>query len=176
MHATTLEQAKYHLKTKHGTSTSFYQHSDATPIYGNGQGAGDSPSQWCQQSAILFDLYNEMNAGAKLTSSDGKTNVVISLAAFADDTNLLGNDDDNIKSMDDIITEAQSAFTSWNELLHSMGHFMELEKCACYLSIWDFQADGYSFTLEPDELNKTIIIIDKTGRRQQIQQLSATTS
>jgi hypothetical protein len=61
MHATTLEQAKYHLKTKHGTTSSSYSHSKETPIYGNGQGAGDSPSQWCQQSTILFDLYSELN-------------------------------------------------------------------------------------------------------------------
>jgi hypothetical protein len=117
-----------------------------------------------------------MNKGAKMTSSNGKTEITISLAAFADDMNLLGNDDDNTKSVDDIIMEAQSAFTSWNELLHAMGHFMELEKCACYLSIWDFQEDGYASTLEPDELNKTITITDKTGKKQQIQQLSATTS
>jgi hypothetical protein len=176
MHATTLEQAKYHLKTKHGTSTSYYQHSTTTPIYGNGQGAGDSPSQWCQQSAILFDIYANINKGAKMTSSDGKAQVVISLAAFADDTNLLGNDDDNTASLDDIIRDAQSAFTSWNELLHAMGHFMELEKCACYLSIWAFQEDGYAYTLEPDVLNRNITILDKLGNQQDIKQLSATTS
>jgi hypothetical protein len=56
MHATTLQLVKYHLKTKEGISTTHYQHSDETPVHGNGQGAGDSPSQWCQQSAMLFDL------------------------------------------------------------------------------------------------------------------------
>jgi hypothetical protein len=59
MHATTLEKAKYHLKTKQGITTTSYSHSEDTPIYGNGQGAGDSPSQWCQQSTMLFDLYSE---------------------------------------------------------------------------------------------------------------------
>jgi hypothetical protein len=56
MHATTLQNAKYFLKTKAGLSTNFYTHSEITPVYGNGQGAGDSPSQWCQQSTMLFDL------------------------------------------------------------------------------------------------------------------------
>jgi hypothetical protein len=176
MHASTLEQAKYHLTTKHGTSTSFYQHSKETPIYGNGQGAGDSPSQWCQQSAILFDLYAEMNKGSKMTSSDGKTQASTALAAFADDTNLLGNDDNCSKSVPEIIQEAQTAFTTWNELLHAMGHFMELEKCTCYLSIWAFQEDGYAFTLEPHEINQQIIIVDHEGKEKQISQLSATMS
>jgi hypothetical protein len=176
MHATTLEQAKYYLKTKQGTSTSYYSHSSETPIYGNGQGAGDSPSQWCQQSAILFDLYADMNKGTTMTSSDGKNQVSLSLAAFADDTNLLGNDDDCSKTITNIIQETQTAFTTWNALLHAMGHFMELEKCACYLSIWAFQEDGYAFTLEPQEINKQIIIVDHEGNEKQIKQLPATTS
>jgi hypothetical protein len=50
MHVNTLENARYHLKTQHGVSEEFYSHS-TTPVYGNGQGAGDSPSQWSQESA-----------------------------------------------------------------------------------------------------------------------------
>jgi hypothetical protein len=53
MHANTLSQAKYFLKTKNGISDTYYSHSDATPVYGNGQGRGDSPSQWSQESAML---------------------------------------------------------------------------------------------------------------------------
>jgi hypothetical protein len=156
--------------------SSFYQHSKETPIYGNGQGAGDSPSQWCQQSAILFELYAELNKGAKMTSPDGTMAVKSPLAAFADDTNLLGNDDDNNKTIDDLIKEAQMAFTTWNELLHAMGHFMEMEKCACYLSVWDFQEDGYAYTREPNILNQKLIIVDKEGKEKTIRQLSTTES
>jgi hypothetical protein len=43
MHATTLEQAKYYLKTKQGTSMSYYSHSSETPIYGNGPGGWRFP-------------------------------------------------------------------------------------------------------------------------------------
>jgi hypothetical protein len=43
MHADTLSKARYYLKTKNGISDTFYSHSDKTPVYGNGQGAGDSP-------------------------------------------------------------------------------------------------------------------------------------
>jgi hypothetical protein len=117
-----------------------------------------------------------MNKGTTMTSSDGKNQVSLSLAAFADDTNLLGNDDDCSKTITDIIQETQTAFTTWNALLHAMGHFMELEKCACYLSIWAFQEDGYAFTLEPQEINKQIIIVDHEGYEKQIKQLPATTS
>jgi hypothetical protein len=57
MHSSTLKQAQYYPKTKSGISTMYYQHSNDTLVQGNGQGAGDSPSQWCQQSAMIFDLY-----------------------------------------------------------------------------------------------------------------------
>jgi hypothetical protein len=35
MHANTLENAKYYLKTKQGISNNYYSHSEVTPVYGN---------------------------------------------------------------------------------------------------------------------------------------------
>jgi hypothetical protein len=176
MHATTLKNARYHLKTKHGTTSTSYTHTKETPIYGNGQGAGDSPSQWCQQSTMLFDLYSETNEGATMSSRTGEKELTLALAAFADDTNLLGNDDRRDKTIDQLISQAQAGFTSWNELLHATGHFMELDKCACYLSIWAFQEDGYAYTLEPDEHARQIKVRDIQGNTVAIKQLSSTTS
>jgi hypothetical protein len=136
MHVTTLQQAKYFLKTKQGLSTTSYSHLRLTPVYGNGQGAGDSPSQcWSQESAMLFDLYEQQVCGASFQMRDGTTTAKIPLTAFADDTNLLGNDDDNMSSIDKLVIEARIAFQTWDRLLHAAGHFMDLGKCACYLSI-----------------------------------------
>jgi hypothetical protein len=176
MHATNLERAQYYLKTRHGTSTSFYSNTEANPIHGNGQGAGDSPSQWCQQSTLLFDLYDAENEGAILTDPTVQTEVRIPLTAFADDTNLIGNDNERVLDISGLVTKAQTAFTSWNQLLHATGHFMELEKCACYLSIWDFQHDGYAFTLDPDELGHKVVVRDLHGNTIEIPLLPATTS
>jgi hypothetical protein len=58
MHGKTLRNAQYYLKTKFGISDMFYSHTEQTPIYGNGQGAGDSPSQWNQESAVLISLFH----------------------------------------------------------------------------------------------------------------------
>jgi hypothetical protein len=62
-----------------------------TPVYGNGQGAGDSPSQWSQESTLLFKLYQEKMSSTTMTDRNGDHRVNIPLAAFTDDTNLLGN-------------------------------------------------------------------------------------
>jgi hypothetical protein len=61
-----------------------------------------------------------------MSSRAGDETIQLPLAAFADDTNLLGNDDKNEKSVDELIDQAQQRFTTWNELLHATGHFMEL--------------------------------------------------
>jgi hypothetical protein len=163
MHASTLEQAQYYLKTKSGVSTTFYQHSEETPVHGNGQGAGDSPSQWCQQSAMLFDLYSEDQPGNQMSTRSGKFSITLPMAAFADNTNLLGNDDDRTMSEEQLSEQAQQGFTKWNELLHATGHFMELEKCSCYLSIWSFQEDGYAYTLVPEEISQEIKVNNLQG-------------
>jgi hypothetical protein len=53
---------------------------------------------------------------------------------------------------------------------------MELGKCACYLSIWDFQEDGYAYTIPPEELNIEIRVQDVNGANQVIPQLPSDTS
>jgi hypothetical protein len=176
MHAQTLKLARYHLKTKHGISDTFYTNSKSTPIHGNGQGAGDSPSQWCQQSAMLFEIYGNHHKGASMTSPANTIQTQIPLVAFADDTNLMGNDDSHDQTADQLIQNAQDCFTTWNELLHASGHFMELKKCACYLSVWDFQEDGYAFTKEPSEIGRVITVRNTNNDTKIIKQLSATTS
>jgi hypothetical protein len=163
MHSSTLEQARYYLKTKSGVSTTFYTHSEETPVHGNGQGAGDSPSQWCQQSAMLFDLYSDSQPGNRMSTRSGKFSITLPMAAFADDTNLLGNDDERQMTDEQLSEQAQKGFTKWNELLHATGHFMELEKCSCYLSIWNFQADGYAYTLAPEEISQEIKVNNLQG-------------
>jgi hypothetical protein len=40
----TLEDVRYHLQTKLGISTGNYQHCQTSPIYGTGQGSGNSPT------------------------------------------------------------------------------------------------------------------------------------
>jgi hypothetical protein len=88
MHAKTLYKSRYFLKTQQGISTTGYSNAES-PVYGNGQGAGDSPSQWSQESAMLFQIYKEMTDGATMSNREGGKAVETHMAAFADDTNLL---------------------------------------------------------------------------------------
>jgi hypothetical protein len=53
----TLEDVRYHLKTKLGISAENYQHCQISLIYGTGQGSGNSPTVWLVISSILFNCY-----------------------------------------------------------------------------------------------------------------------
>jgi hypothetical protein len=170
MHARTLLHAKYYLKTKQGVSDSFYSN-EMTPVYGNGQGAGDSPSQWSQESAMLFEIYESITKGAEMSLRSGEKLAELPMAAFADDTNLLGNNDQGKKSRHDLLQEARIAFTTWDKILHASGHFMELAKCGCYLSLWEFQEDGYAYTVPPEEHKQELFVTDINGKEQRITQL-----
>jgi hypothetical protein len=166
MHSETLKHAKYQIKTQHGISSNFYSNAKL-PVYGNGQGAGNLPLQWCQLSALDFNLYKNAIPGARMSDKNGNVRANIPMAAFADDTNLLGNNDNNSKTPNDLTEEAKGAFSIWNGLLNAAGHSMELSKCACYLSFWKFQDDGYTYTMSSDEHGQQIFVRDINGQEKE---------
>ena len=57
--AKTLEHAEYRIRTELGVSPTGYTHNEENPIYGTGQGSGNSPMIWCFLSSVLFDCYDE---------------------------------------------------------------------------------------------------------------------
>ena len=59
--AKTLENAEYRIRTEMGVSTTGYTHSSENPIFGTGQGSGNSPMIWCFLSSVLFNCYDELS-------------------------------------------------------------------------------------------------------------------
>ena len=82
----TLEDVKYHLKTQLGVSEEAYKHCIITPIYGTGQGSGNSPTIWLVVSSILFRCYSKRAHGARFESPDCSVCVDIFRVGFVDDT------------------------------------------------------------------------------------------
>lgn len=122
---------------------------------------------------MLFQIYKEMMAGATMSDRHGNVIVEAHMAAFADDTNLFGNNDKNTTNKEELVQILKSAFTTWNQLLHTTGHSMELSKCACYLSFWEFQEDGYAFTVTPERHGQAIHVNDINGSEEKIPQLQS---
>lgn len=65
-----LLNAKYHIRTRLGLSDSSYSHTVDMPIYGTGQGSGNSPMIWCFLSSLLYDCYDSMAHPAQHCNPD----------------------------------------------------------------------------------------------------------
>ena len=92
LHGATLESTRYSLRTSRGISDSYYSHNDDFPIYGTGQGSGNSPVLWLLLSATLFDIHTLGAHGAILQDPSGEITVKVSISGFVDDTNTCVND------------------------------------------------------------------------------------
>jgi hypothetical protein len=120
---------------------------------------------------MLLDLYKQEAPKATMSTSTSSKTVNVPITAFADDTNLLGNNNHHNKSISTLVFKAKCAFKTLEQFTPCNRTFMELGKCTCYLSIWNFQDDGYAYTIPPEELQITIEVKDIAGNQQTIQQL-----
>jgi hypothetical protein len=132
VHAKTLLQARYHLRNQFGFSEQSYSHSVQFPIYGSGQGSGNSPSIWLFISSTLCDVHYSLSHGATFTSPDGQDHIKISMVGFVDDSTGTSNDfRPNTQLSPEIISKRmQHDAQAWNDLLWCSGGKLELAKCS----------------------------------------------
>jgi hypothetical protein len=134
--------------------------------------AGDSPSQWNQESAVLISLFHQEAKGATIIHPVSKSQTSVAMTAFADDTTIHGNTINRQKSPTEMALDVQDDLTHWNEFLHAAGHFLELSKCACYFIIWGFDEDGRPIATPNGNLGVDIKIRQRDDTLVNIQQLS----
>eukprot|EP00957_Ditylum_brightwellii_P083172 6324027-Ditylum_brightwellii.AAC.1 len=122
VHATTLEKAKYHLKTALGISDEYYKHCKLYPIYDSGQGATNSPQTWKIISSTLCDMFDESAHGATFVSPDHVHRVLLTILGFFDDANnqvnKFVNNDVTIERLQSIIQQESQL---WSKLLWLSG-------------------------------------------------------
>jgi hypothetical protein len=140
----TLEKAKYRLRTEIGLSQESYSHTEEHPIYGTGQGSGNSPMIWCFLSSVLFDCYETQAHGAIYETPDKQFRTKLHMVGYVDDSNgqtnaFLENTQPSDRSL---LTKMQHDAQTWNDLLHASGGALELPKCVYQLISWRFLTDG----------------------------------
>ena len=175
INARTLEQAKYYLKTQLGVSERYYKHCTLYPIYGTGQGAGNSPAIWCVVSSILFETYEEGAHGASFESPDGSIRTKIYMIGFVDDTSGSVNDFRRPTSAtpDHYINKAQQDAQRWNDVLCLSGGALNPQKCSYHFMYYDFNIDGLPL-LQAGSFGPTITISFNDGTQSSsLSQLSA---
>jgi hypothetical protein len=144
VHATTLEETKYKLKTSMGISDEFYANCQAFPIYGTGQGSGNSPAIWCIVSSVLFACHQDQGHGAYFCTPDKQMSVSLSMIGFVDDSTGQVNEFelDTQPTPEFLRKIMQTDAQLWSDLLWLSGGLLELGKCSFHQIHFDFEADG----------------------------------
>jgi hypothetical protein len=144
IHASTLQDAQFHLKTAAGISTTHYSPSPRFPIHGTGQGSGNSPSIWLFISSTLFDIHKGLAHGAQFVSPDGQHHVHFSMVGFVDDSTGTCNDfrPQNEGSIHEILRKMEDDAQLWSNLLYCTGGKLELPKCSFHVLRFQFRPSG----------------------------------
>jgi hypothetical protein len=144
VHASTLQQARFHIRNQTGFSTNSYSHCIEFPIYGSGQGSGNSPSIWLFISSTLFDIHQEVSHGATFVSPDGRERVRITMVGFVDDSTGTCNDfrPQQQEPVETISHWMEQDAQAWNDLLWCSGGKLELPKCSFHALHFTFKPNG----------------------------------
>ena len=176
MNTRTLQQASYHIRTEMGLSASSYTHSDEFPIYGTGQGSGNSPMIWCFLSSRLYKSYDTQAHAAKYSNPDRTNHVSLSMIGFVDDSNGQVNmfeSDDTLESLAHLHSKARHNATVWANLLGATGGALELPKCSFHLMYWKFSIQGAPVLAScPKEYHRIEVTDPITSQTQTLEYLS----
>ena len=175
INAATLEDAKYYLKTQLGVSEKFYKHCKIFPIYGSGQGAGNSPGIWCVISSVLFHAYDEKAHGATFCSPQGEIEAQVFMIGFVDDTSGSTNDFNLPKrqSPEHYIVKATKDAQRWNDVLRVSGGALEDTKCSYHFLYFDFTIDGLPYLCNGQIGPRISIQFNNNNSPHPLKQLSA---
>ena len=91
INATTLQKAKYMLTTQLGMSQHSYTHTPKWPLYGFGQGVGNSLAVWALLSSTMFSLYSSHAHGAHFDDPSKLLHSRVDMVGFVDGTSSCSN-------------------------------------------------------------------------------------
>jgi hypothetical protein len=138
LHAATLQQMRYRVKTHYGVSDNSYTGTHDEPLFGTGQGSGASPAAWL---TLVVVLMNAMEASTqeriRFGSPDNDDDQHARLLdAFVDDTALSFTEDDPTVTYEQIVRRLETVAQVWERLLFYSGGALNLSKCSWQVLHW----------------------------------------
>jgi hypothetical protein len=124
------------------------------PVYGTGQGSGNSPHIWTFLSSILFKILENEATGATYKDISKKSEAKIINTAFVDDVNTHHRKSENLKIKETMWKD----YTHWKNILEMSGGKLAPQKCNFYHLGWDFLDSGKPVMVnrvhQKDEINE----------------------
>ena len=153
----TLEEAKYFIKTKYGVSDEYITHCKAHPIYGTGQGSGNSSTYWLFISSTLFDMYNSQAQGSVYESKNRSIQVTVKAIGFVDDVRTSINAfENNSLSLEQLVRMATRDSQLWHDIITTSNQTLELPKCGYHAIIFEFEPTGEPKLVENPDCRITL--------------------
>ena len=180
LNAETLHKAAYHIRTETGLSPSSYSHSPQFPIYGAGQGSGNSPMIWCFISSVLYECYGQQAYSALYANPDHTNPVAWSMIGFVDNSNGQVNvfsEPDLPATLAVLHDRAKKNAQNWEQLLGATGGALELPKCSYHLLHWRFSIQGAPVLANcPPEYRSMEVIDPHTSKAMSLEYLTPHTA
>ena len=163
LHGKILQNTEYRLRTSTGLSNTAYQNRPDNPLYGTGQGAGNSPGIWLLISNLLFNVHDELSHGATFVTQNGKQQIHMGLSGFVDDTNTVTNcfHPNWEPPLDQILEKLRHDAQMWTDILYLSGGKLELAKCSYHILQFKFQPNGTP-TVQQHQQQPPLELLDPT--------------
>jgi len=137
IHAQTIVMLRYYVKHAVGISQDYNTHSEESPWYSAGQGAGDAAPHWVVLANSLILAYLSQADPWNVQSPDRKLTLTQGFDAFMDNTAMTTVATTH-QTMANIVQIAQTNLDLWNNLLQASRGILNPGKCLWFQFNWDF--------------------------------------
>jgi len=168
-----LQTMKFFQRTGFGESKTFFGGPLYTPyIMGLGQGNRAAPPSWIQLSAVLVNVFKQLNLGSMVQDPITAEIIHTMGALFVDDTDLY-TWREGMLDPGEVWAQAQLELEKWSCLLNATGGALKPEKCFWYLIDYEcIDGDWRYADLAPREM----VITNPDGSTSPITQEHVTSS
>ena len=139
---------------------------------GLGQGSRAAPPSWIQLSAVLVNVFKQLNLGATLADPMSQELIHSMGTLYVDDTDLYTLKED-LSDPGVLWLQTQIELTQWSTLLNATGGALKPEKCFWYILDYTCEDGEWTYAkMEPRQL----FITNPDGTKSQITQEEVTVS
>ncbi len=164
LHSAVHQRMRYHIKTANGIAPDYCHHNPPTePFWGAGQGACDAAARCTAVSSCIFYAYQNLCSPLTLSNPTNTSSLDHTLLAFVDDatTTIPLPTATDFDAITNTITHHVS---TWEQLQHSAGGKLNIEKCNIAFFLWKQNELGI-----PELVPHTAIPIDISIKNSQTQ-------